>query len=76
MNTRSSSILIVLIFASIIFSCKPEEVIPPPPPIPENAEAPSWAADAVWYQIFVERFRNGDPNNDPTRTLVCPCFKQ
>jgi cyclomaltodextrinase len=27
---------------------------------------PSWAADAVWYQIFVERFRNGDPSNDPT----------
>jgi len=70
MNTRSSSILIVLIIASILFSCKPEEVIPPPPPIPENAEAPSWAADAVWYQIFVERFRNGDPNNDPDSTSV------
>lgn len=26
---------------------------------------PSWAADAVWYQIFPERFRNGDPHNDP-----------
>jgi glycosidase/predicted alpha/beta superfamily hydrolase len=30
------------------------------------AEAPAWAADAVWYQIFPERFRNGDPSNDPT----------
>jgi glycosidase len=27
---------------------------------------PAWAQDAVWYQIFVERFRNGDPSNDPT----------
>ena len=27
--------------------------------------APRWAADAVWYQIFPERFRNGDPSNDP-----------
>ncbi|MFC3153951.1 glycoside hydrolase family 13 protein [Gilvimarinus japonicus] len=27
---------------------------------------PSWAKHAVWYQIFPERFRNGDPNNDPT----------
>lgn len=27
---------------------------------------PAWAKDAVWYQIFVERFRNGDPANDPT----------
>ncbi|HEX9692603.1 MAG TPA: glycoside hydrolase family 13 protein [Gemmatimonadales bacterium] len=27
---------------------------------------PAWAKDVVWYQIFVERFRNGDPSNDPT----------
>jgi cyclomaltodextrinase len=27
---------------------------------------PAWAADAIWYQIFPERFRNGDPSNDPT----------
>ena len=26
-----------------------------------------WAADAVFYQIFPERFCNGDPTNDPTR---------
>jgi glycosidase len=26
---------------------------------------PQWAKDAIWYQIFVERFRNGDPSNDP-----------
>ena len=29
-------------------------------------EVPAWAADVVWYQVFVERFRNGDPANDPT----------
>ena len=28
---------------------------------------PDWVADAVVYQIFPERFCNGDPNNDPTR---------
>lgn len=27
---------------------------------------PEWAAEAIWYQIFVERFRNGDSSNDPT----------
>ena len=27
--------------------------------------APAWSKDAIWYQIFVERFRNGDPSNDP-----------
>lgn len=30
------------------------------------AAVPEWAKDAVWYQIFPERFRNGDVNNDPT----------
>ncbi len=28
---------------------------------------PAWVADAVFYQIFPERFANGDPTNDPTR---------
>ena len=27
---------------------------------------PQWAKDAVWYQIFPERFRNGDTRNDQT----------
>lgn len=27
---------------------------------------PQWAKHAIWYQIFPERFRNGDPSNDPT----------
>lgn len=27
---------------------------------------PDWAANAVIYQIFPDRFRNGDPANDPT----------
>ncbi len=27
---------------------------------------PAWVADAVAYEIFPERFANGDPSNDPT----------
>lgn len=27
---------------------------------------PLWAKKAIWYQIFPERFRNGDPDNDPS----------
>ncbi len=26
---------------------------------------PTWSEDAIWYQIMVERFRNGDTSNDP-----------
>jgi len=33
----------------------------------ESAGPPNWAREAVFYQIFPERFCNGDPNNDPTR---------
>jgi glycosidase len=32
-----------------------------------SATVPAWAADAVFYQIFPERFSNGDASNDPTR---------
>ena len=32
---------------------------------PSPAKTPDWAKNAVWYQIFPERFRNGDPSNDP-----------
>ncbi|MCS6843924.1 MAG: alpha-amylase family glycosyl hydrolase [Caldilineales bacterium] len=27
--------------------------------------SPAWLADAVFYQIFPDRFANGDPSNDP-----------
>jgi cyclomaltodextrinase len=38
---------------------------------------PSWAQGAVVYEIFVDRFRNGDPSNDYCRagaTSGCPVF--
>lgn len=31
--------------------------------------APSWVKDTVWYQIFPERFGNGDPATDPEGAL-------
>ena len=33
----------------------------------KTPNVPDWAADAVFYQIFPERFCNGDTSNDPTR---------
>ncbi len=32
-------------------------------------QTPDWAKHAIWYQIFPERFRNGDPSNDPPGSL-------
>lgn len=35
-------------------------------------QIPDWAKGAVWYQIFPERFRNGNPLNDPKGPDVYP----
>lgn len=34
-------------------------------PVPFH-QPPSWSKEAIWYQIFIERFRNGSTQNDPT----------
>jgi cyclomaltodextrinase / maltogenic alpha-amylase / neopullulanase len=31
----------------------------------QNSFTPQWSKGIVWYQIFPERFNNGDPTNDP-----------
>ncbi|MFC7322447.1 glycoside hydrolase family 13 protein [Halobacillus campisalis] len=33
-------------------------------------EAPNWVKETIWYQIFPERFANGDPSLDPEGTVV------
>ena len=37
--------------------------------MPEIINTPAWVKDAVFYQIFPERFANGDPGNDPAWVL-------
>ncbi|MEM6805049.1 MAG: glycoside hydrolase family 13 protein [Bacteroidota bacterium] len=56
--------LLLLLITSIFYSCE----APTSEPIsdPDFSSVPNWAKEAIWYQIFVERFRNGDPSNDPT----------
>lgn len=57
------SLLIGLVFYSCT-STEPE-VIGEAQAVTDFTDAPAWTKDAIWYQIFVERFRNGDPGNDP-----------
>ncbi len=65
------SIIPVIILTLVIFGCASQELI-----IEDETKAEmvvdgnpiEWAKDAVWYQIFPERFRNGDPSNDPKAT--------
>lgn len=35
----------------------------------DRFKSPDWVKETVWYQIFPERFANGDPSNDPEGTL-------
>ena len=57
MNLR---FLFALILVCVVLACqnKSTEKV--------NFEVPDWAKEVVWYQIFPERFRDGDLNNNPT----------
>ncbi|MGY3765429.1 glycoside hydrolase family 13 protein [Vagococcus vulneris] len=35
----------------------------------DQFKSPEWVKETVWYQIFPERFANGDSSNDPEGTL-------
>lgn len=59
---RTGAALVTLLLAT---GCSPETPRQPPVARP-NLAVPAWSQDAIWYQIFVERFRNGDASNDPT----------
>lgn len=53
----------LLVFLVSLFSCAKQEI----PKSPEGYNPPEWAKGTTWYQIFPERFRDGDPNNQPDR---------
>jgi len=38
--------------------------------LPQQEKVPLWAKGVVWYQIFPERFANGDTSNDPEAEKV------
>ena len=50
------SVLICLLFLAFI------------PSFAQNDFTPTWSKGVVWYQIFPDRFNNGDPSNDPKVT--------
>lgn len=52
-----NSLLAVLLALPAFASAEPTPV----------KNVPGWSEGVTWYQIFPERFRNGDPSNDPTR---------
>ena len=56
---------LVFWFALVAIACG-EAPLPAPTTSQTGKLDPDWAQKAVWYQIFPERFHNGDPKNDPS----------
>ncbi|GHI00714.1 glycoside hydrolase family 13 protein [Neobacillus kokaensis] len=64
-------------------ACYTEKGFYPEPPVDDTAyyfafpfmnhvdifQAPKWVKNAVWYQIFPERFANGNKENDPENVI-------
>jgi cyclomaltodextrinase / maltogenic alpha-amylase / neopullulanase len=60
----------IILVTALFVSCGPNNTKPEHDKTNRTDEistVPEWSKNVIWYQIFVERFRNGDPSNDPTR---------
>ncbi len=63
-GTKRSPAAAAILFGLVVSSpplAETQRAIEPP----VRSGPPSWVADAVFYEVFPERFRNGDPRNDP-----------
>jgi len=59
--SMKTTLLIILLFLAIPATSQPAT---------RANEPPAWAKSVIWYELFVERFYNGDPSNDPTPTDI------
>jgi len=66
MNAIKQVLLLLILSGLLIAGCRPMGKKDSIKNEKSLASVPTWAKEAIWYQIFVERFRNGDPSNDPT----------
>lgn len=67
--TKLNYIITILIIVFLSSSCQEEAVAISVEEIAKSTaleDAPAWAKAVIWYEIGVERFRNGDSSNDPT----------
>ncbi len=79
MIAKSNIIEISLVFTltAMIFSCNTNtsQKLDTLGYVPTKFEdAPNWTKEVIWYQIFVETFRNGDSNNDPTPNDISEAY--
>ena len=62
--------LLSLIAIVLFLSCESPREAHETDMVQTGTNIPDWAQDAVWYQIFPERFHNADPSNDPVASRV------
>ncbi len=60
------TLLLIILYGLLACQEKPEQLsqyhtVPPT----SFEDAPNWAKEAIWYQIYPDIFRNGDKSNDP-----------
>ena len=55
-------------FNSVLVLGGPSGDMPAEQRVVEGFATPGWARDAVWYQVMLDRFANGDQANDPPNT--------
>ncbi|MFA5817709.1 MAG: glycoside hydrolase family 13 protein [Bacteroidales bacterium] len=66
MNSIKSILFLLNVIGLLLVGCGPQQSKNTATVDKSLASVPGWSKEAIWYQIFVERFRNGDPGNDPT----------
>jgi cyclomaltodextrinase len=66
MNFAKYFLILIVLCILVTVGCGPKQTKDKDSSDQSTASVPEWSKEAIWYQIFVERFRNGDPGNDPT----------
>ncbi|MCH8569438.1 MAG: alpha-glucosidase C-terminal domain-containing protein [Balneolales bacterium] len=67
---RFTKLLFVITSFFLLISCSIENQNQYAKDGASPADVPEWAQQAIWYQIFVERFRDGDSLNNPTLETI------
>ncbi len=66
---RSRALLYTFVVADAELTVRHCREFELPPDLGLAMRTPDWAKHAVWYQIMLDRFRNGNPNNDPPNAI-------
>jgi glycosidase len=67
MYFRLNNVLILILFLVMSTNCNNSSALKEKKKV---HNVPEWSKHVIWYQIFPERFNNGDPSNDPNAKRI------